>query len=196
MICANCGRELANEKFCPGCGAPVLPSSQGQQAPSPFGHDKPKSHDTRRIIGLVMISVSTILIVLTVITTATAQTTPATGTTASATTVADPGLVEKVKLLFRDILKESADITLDAQGKVFKAIPTKAYLNDMIDLAMKGDADGIKTWNQFVGTMAGFSKDVASIMPGYAISIQDPANPDKAILIIHAAEILLNFINQ
>ena len=84
-------------------------------------------------------------------------------------------------------------VELDRQSRTFNFIPTNE--NFILSLTMINSGEALtKDWNFLVDSFVSMSKSITEVLPGYALSLVNPASTDKTLLMVEDGVVLSNFV--
>lgn len=94
--------------------------------------------------------------------------------------------------ILQDAFKGSASVEYIQDTNTFNITPTDAeFINEML-LLVEGDASILEDWNVIVKNTRYLSEQ----LPGYTISLLNPANTDNTLLMVYEGVIFYNFTDE
>jgi hypothetical protein len=105
-------------------------------------------------------------------------------------------LEQAVLKLMQDSFEGTADIEFVQEEETFYITPTDpAFILDLVDMGA-GESHALEAWDSFVDEFKVMSETMGETLPGYWVSLRNPANPDNLLLIASDGSIIYNFIED
>ncbi len=97
--------------------------------------------------------------------------------------------------ILEENFSEIAKIELDSKEKAFFITATDpAFIIEAIS-AMEGDVTAINSWNNLVESFETLSKGIKETLPGYVLSLKNPVDETKIILMVVDGFVIYNFLD-
>lgn len=107
----------------------------------------------------------------------------------------EEALVQVVLGIMQENFQGTADIKFDKELKTFIILSTDPSVAIELVAAFEGDPAAIEAWEGLVDSIKGMSKSASDVLPGYIISLNNPANPDNSLLMVMDGVVFYNFLD-
>lgn len=98
--------------------------------------------------------------------------------------------------IMEDNLSSQAEIDLNRELKVFTITPTDPQFTQALVMVAEG-VNGEDDWNFMVYSLSDLSESMTELLgEGYSLSLINPANPEKQLLLLSDGQVLYDVFNE
>lgn len=105
-------------------------------------------------------------------------------------------LEESVLIILEENFEGFAEVEFVKEEETFYLTPTDpAIISELMD-AIDGQAYAVEGWEGLVESQIGLSESIKELLPGYWISLRNPANPELSLLVVSDGIVLYDFLKD